>query len=313
MHGGDFPTALRESVLVSFQILRRMFTSREAPSLCSTLGIEERSVASVFATVATDNAKDTRNAKWVRDAAVLIPTLSVSDIPPILDAYKRKWVDCESYSWGAEARDAFFAELKTASELLGRHWRHIGKFADYVDIEARGVCFENERGVEKNHARAVGYFRRAADAGNLDAQCYLASCYMNGKGITADLTEAIWLYQITADSGSARAQNRLELRFEEVRGVENDIAKAVAHYRKATDVGNVAALCDLGLCCLEGKGVIADRTEAIRLYQLAANSGCPRALNRVGECFEKAAELKKNLRKAVERYRRAADMGHLDA
>ena len=55
------------------------------------------------------------------------------------------------------------------------------------------------------------WFRRAADAGHADAQCYLGSCYANGHGIGVDATQAVMWLRRAADAGHAQAMIYLGL------------------------------------------------------------------------------------------------------
>ena len=50
--------------------------------------------------------------------------------------------------------------------------------------------YANGRGVPKDEAEAVKWYRKAADQGDAKAQVELGECYMCGFGIERDLTEA---------------------------------------------------------------------------------------------------------------------------
>ena len=48
--------------------------------------------------------------------------------------------------------------------------------------------------------------RKAAEAGNADAQLQLGRAYWNGKGVPQDFTEALRWYRRSADGGNPLAQ-----------------------------------------------------------------------------------------------------------
>ena len=56
-------------------------------------------------------------------------------------------------------------------------------------------------GVEKDSAKAVEWYRKAAEQGLDSAQYHLGRCYEGGHGVTKDLTKAAEWYQKAADKG----------------------------------------------------------------------------------------------------------------
>ena len=57
----------------------------------------------------------------------------------------------------------------------------------------------------------ITQLQREAQAGDPDAQYYLAYLYENGLGVTKDETKALALYQQAADQGHPAAKNNLEV------------------------------------------------------------------------------------------------------
>ena len=47
-----------------------------------------------------------------------------------------------------------------------------------------GECYYHGRGVSKDYAEAVKWYRKAADQGNAQAQFSLGWCYADGKGVS---------------------------------------------------------------------------------------------------------------------------------
>ena len=71
-----------------------------------------------------------------------------------------------------------------------------------------GMC-QLGMGVPQDDQAAVQWYRRASDAGNPSAMFDLGAMYENGRGVPADLTKARSLYQQAAESGNAEAQAAL--------------------------------------------------------------------------------------------------------
>src|SRR5262249_38478304 len=78
------------------------------------------------------------------------------------------------------------------------------------------------RGVPRNDAEAVRWFRLAADQGDPSAQFRLGLMYSDGDGVPQDQTEAARWYHFAADAGYAQAQYNLALLYAAGQGVAQD-------------------------------------------------------------------------------------------
>ncbi len=68
-----------------------------------------------------------------------------------------------------------------------------------------GSMYHTGDGVEQDAAKAVEYFKKAAELGHAQAQYNLALCYMNGIGAEQSDTEAVIWLQKAAEQGLAAA------------------------------------------------------------------------------------------------------------
>lgn len=64
-------------------------------------------------------------------------------------------------------------------------------------------------GTAKDYKKSLGYYRKAAKAGEKYAAYLIAVHYTRGRGVKKDLTKAIKLYKDASGLGSPRAQNAL--------------------------------------------------------------------------------------------------------
>ena len=92
------------------------------------------------------------------------------------------------------------------------------------------------------------WYRRAADAGQVDAQISLGYCYDNGLGVGADATQAALWYRRAADAGNATAQYNLGCFYDTGEGVEADALQAAMWFHRAADAGSVDAKAWLTRC-----------------------------------------------------------------
>jgi hypothetical protein len=100
-----------------------------------------------------------------------------------------------------------------------------------------GICYSNGRGVLKDAAQAVEWFRKAAEQGNESAQLNLGICYETGAGPPKDEVEAVKWYRKAAEQGSASAQANLGTCYLNGTGISKDEGEAMKWFQKATEQG----------------------------------------------------------------------------
>lgn len=69
-----------------------------------------------------------------------------------------------------------------------------------------GNKYSNATGPQKNLAKALDWFRKAALQDHVEAQFKLAVMYQNGEGVKKDATEAVKWYDLAGDQGHVEAQ-----------------------------------------------------------------------------------------------------------
>ena len=152
--------------------------------------------------------------------------------------------------------------------------------AELEEMNRKGDDYYNA----KQYAKAVEWYRIAAEQGYARAQHNLGIMYYNGRGVTQDYAEAVRWYRMAADQGNARAQCNLGNKYSMGQGVPQDYAEAVRWYRKAAEQGDATAQYYLALCYKNGEGVPKDLSEARRWFQKAADQGLEIAKMSCGSC-----------------------------
>lgn len=141
-----------------------------------------------------------------------------------------------------------------------------------------GVMYGNGDGVGLDYQQALAWFEKAAAQGHENALITLAWMYANGTGVDADEDRAREFYLEAAGSGSAKAQYVVGTMYRFAQyGVEKDVEKAVQWYLKAADQGMATAQFALGRMLMEGKGVVRDDPAALQWLSLAHVNGSKRA------------------------------------
>jgi hypothetical protein len=136
-----------------------------------------------------------------------------------------------------------------------------------------GVAYLKGDGVQKDAARAVEWFRKAAEQGNPKAQNNLGVAYLNGTGVSRDAVKAVEWFRKAAEQGSRDAQYNLGVQYGYGTGVSKDAAKAVEWYRKAAEQGDRDAQRSLGVMFRDGNGIARDSAKGTEWLQKAAKQG----------------------------------------
>ena len=71
--------------------------------------------------------------------------------------------------------------------------------------------YETGAGAVENKAKAVKWYRRAAEQGNVDAQYSLGDMYARGDGVPEDDAEAVKWLRLAAEQDHADAQFSLDI------------------------------------------------------------------------------------------------------
>ncbi len=102
-----------------------------------------------------------------------------------------------------------------------------------------GRMFERGEGVNVNSQRAVRWYLKSADAGNVDAEAALGSLFTHGGGeqLPKNYKEAARWYTKAAEKGHAEAAARLGDFYLAGRGGEKDPALGVAWLQESRDRG----------------------------------------------------------------------------
>ena len=129
---------------------------------------------------------------------------------------------------------------------------------------------DGKDGVEKDYAKALQWFEKAAAQGDSEGIYQLGRCHWYGWGVDKDLGKANELFLKAAEQGHLKGQYAAAQDYYLGHGVEKDYAKAFKWFEKATAQGHAGAQYYMGLCYGRGNGVEQNRVEASKWFTKAA-------------------------------------------
>ncbi len=160
----------------------------------------------------------------------------------------------------------------------------------------------------KDAGKAVALLQKASDNGNAMAQYALGKLYLNGELVDKDSLKAEKLLIQSAEQGNTYAQYQLgKLYLEGSEPVQKGIDKALNYLQKAADQNNPFAQYTLGKIYLDGNGVKKDLLKAEKLLLQSAEQGNAFASYRYGCLLHEFYNSEKD---ALEWIQKAADADH---
>lgn len=155
---------------------------------------------------------------------------------------------------------------------------------------------------DKNLEEAILWFKKAAAAGDVNAQMYVAAAYLYGLGVKKNTDVATRYYIDAAKNGNATAQFAVAENFIESRHSGNN-KLGLIWLNKSASNGNARALTKLGSIYVAGKLVTKDMEKATELFKKAVEQNYAPAMVALGDI-----DLQQNEPdKAVDWYNKAAN------
>lgn len=105
------------------------------------------------------------------------------------------------------------------------------------DMMLLAYCYENGDHVPLDEARAVEWYRRSAESGDLIAMETLGSCYLAGTGVPKNPSLAVTWLKRSAKLGNTRAMCGLARYYDDGIHEERDGELAIQWYRQTLDHG----------------------------------------------------------------------------
>jgi phosphate/sulfate permease len=147
------------------------------------------------------------------------------------------------------------------------------------------MCRDGLGGVPSSDDRAVGWFQKAAETKNPDAQENLAAMLQAGRGIGRNDDAASALLKSAAETRKGRSPAPFALHAPKMKDAPAEASEAAAWYSQVMAKGRADAAdakVNLGVRLLEGKGTSADPAQALDLFHQAARKHSAEAMANLG-------------------------------
>ncbi len=161
---------------------------------------------------------------------------------------------------------------------------------------------------DKNPEQAARWFSKAANAGDVNAQLYMAAAYMYGVGVKKNSDTASRYYINAAKNGNSVAQYALAENFIDSRHSSNN-KLGLIWLSKSANNNNPKALTKLGGLYITGKLVPKDLPKGLALLNKAASENYIPAMIELG----KVALGQNEYQEAIQWFNKAASAHNVDA
>lgn len=195
---------------------------------------------------------------------------------------------------------------------------------DEAQYQMGSWFYHGENDFEQDYAKAVDYWKKAAEHQNAQAMAGLAECYEKGNGIQKDSAQAIKMYDEAVSAGYRELIEELEVHanrgnifrqmylahcFLEGKGVDKNEQMVIKYYTMAANGGSRDAQYALGMYYKERD----DKQNAIKYFKAASKHADATAMYWVGKLAMSVSQSEQDKQDAFGSLLRAADAGHIDA
>ncbi len=201
--------------------------------------------------------------------------------------------------------------------LIGLAVMHSASYASEKSAKATDFFQRGEKAYFKeDFGKAISWYRRAAELGNLDAKRTMALMYATGQGVVVDRERASALYRrilaplrAAAEKKNINALRTLAYMHRNGLGVPLSGQAALGYYKRAANLGNTNSMHDISEIYDAGALVSQDYQKATEWLVRAAKSGDAKAMQKLGNRYLIGEGVPRNKAQAIKWYQTAADFG----
>lgn len=211
-----------------------------------------------------------------------------------------------AYRRGFEASKAARQE-----EAIAAYKEAIDESLDERAMAQLGAAYLTGRGVPKDEALALEYFRRSASKGFAPAILMLGDMAQRGIAQPADSTVAVNMFALARKRGWYRAGSRLSLMYMTGDGVSKDQFRARSLAQEASDKGDALGKAVYGAMLRDGIGGVRDVGRGFDLLNTATESAPDLGFAhfQLAMAYEKGSGVPSNKELAIASYRKALATG----
>ena len=183
---------------------------------------------------------------------------------------------------------------------------------DVAAMDAAAQAYADLPPPIQDRAKAVAYFRDAADQGYAPAMYHLGALNAAPGGVSGDganRAEAVRWFRKAVDRGEPAAMVALAKEYQRGQVLPKDDAKAFDLYRRAADQGRADALSQLGLIYQFGAGAAKNDKLAVEMFRAAAARNDPTGETELALRYETAKGAPLSPKEAVRLFQAAMAQG----
>ncbi len=144
---------------------------------------------------------------------------------------------------------------------------------DPVAMYDLGTKLREGRGIERDQAAALNWFKASSELGHIPSTIRYAKMLEKGDGTLKDVSGAITYYQRAADKGSREATHALAALYASGTNGVADFKQAFTLFDRAARAGNVDSQYNLGVLYAAGQGTKVNLAESYKWFAIAAQGG----------------------------------------
>ncbi|MDL2260610.1 sel1 repeat family protein [Deltaproteobacteria bacterium OttesenSCG-928-K17] len=153
-------------------------------------------------------------------------------------------------------------------------------------LEAIGNFYENGVGLAPNYTTALSWYKKAADAGMVEAMFRVGTCYEIGIGTPVDAKQALASFQRASDNNMAAASYKLAGLYMSGSLIPSNPAKAVEYMNLAARQGHAESANELGVIYLQGMlNEKKDLNKALQMFTRSAELGNSEAMKNIAVMY----------------------------
>jgi len=190
---------------------------------------------------------------------------------------------------------SFFSRNSNQKEIIKN--AHAGIAADQNRL---GVMYENGNYVEKDLAKAINWYEKAAEQNNAWGLYNLGEKYYEGTYFNQNYVKAYELYMKAANQNHSNAQNKLGIIYDNGYGVEIDSIEAFKWFEKAANNGFHWGQSNLANMYYNGVGTEKNYQKAYELYKKASEHNNEIAIVKLAKMYLLGEGVSKNFEYAKE-------------
>jgi tetratricopeptide (TPR) repeat protein len=146
-----------------------------------------------------------------------------------------------------------------------------------------GHLYRNGDEIEQDYAKALRWYRLAADQGDAEGLDNVGYMHLRGWGTEKNEVISAAFFKASGDKGHAQGLFNLGNAYFSGQGVTQNYDEAVAAWQKASDLGHTRSTWRLAVLYAAGEHVKQDRMKAMQLCSVLADKGDDDAMLLLGE------------------------------